>query len=188
MEPIRRRALIEATMRAIRTEGYCGVTIAAIAREAGVSTGLAHHYFGSKEQLLAATMRALFTRLGDDVRVRLAEATDARGRIRAIIRANFSPEQFKPEVISAWLAFYMQAQTAPAAQHLLLLYHRRLRSNFAHAFGLVTNPTAARCMGESAAALLDGLWLRYALADASPDPEAAAADLERRLVALLPQA
>ena len=42
-------------MRAIGPHGSLDVTMSDIAREAGVSPALAHHYFGSKQQLLVAT-------------------------------------------------------------------------------------------------------------------------------------
>ncbi len=54
MEPLRRKALVDATLKTIGTHGSLDVTMSDIAREAGVSPALAHHYFGSKQQLLLA--------------------------------------------------------------------------------------------------------------------------------------
>ena len=105
MEPVRRRALIGAAIEAIHAEGYCGVTVAEIARRAGVSYGLAHHYFGSKEQLLAAAMRHLFRLLGEEVVTRLRQAETAEARLSALVRGNFARSQLQPSLISAWLAF-----------------------------------------------------------------------------------
>jgi AcrR family transcriptional regulator len=47
-----RGAIIEAALRLFREAGYEATTMRAIAREAGVSTGNAYYYFGSKEELL----------------------------------------------------------------------------------------------------------------------------------------
>ena len=58
MEPLRRRELIGAAIESIHAQGMAQVTMGDIARRAGVSAGLAHHYFGGKDQLLSATMRA----------------------------------------------------------------------------------------------------------------------------------
>ncbi|WP_118137906.1 transcriptional regulator BetI [Oceanicella sp. SM1341] len=178
MEPIRRKALIEATIRAIHSEGYCKVTIGAIAREAKVSTGLAHHYFGSKEQLLSATMRELYRQLGRDVREQLALAATPLERVSAIVRANLSTGQFRPEVVSAWLAFYMQAQTEPAAQHLLALYHSRMHSNLAHALGRLVAAPLAREIARDTGAMIDGYYLRRALGRPEAATEAAVARIE----------
>jgi AcrR family transcriptional regulator len=47
-----RAAIIEAALRLFREAGYEATTMRAIAREAGVSTGNAYYYFGSKEELI----------------------------------------------------------------------------------------------------------------------------------------
>ena len=66
MEPVRRRALIDATIAAIGGRGSVDVTMSEIAGIAGVSSALAHHYFGAKTDLLQATMRHLLSELGTD--------------------------------------------------------------------------------------------------------------------------
>ena len=66
MEPLRRRALVDATLKTIGDNGSLAVTMQEIARNAGVSAALAHHYFGSKEQLLVASMRSLLAQLKED--------------------------------------------------------------------------------------------------------------------------
>jgi len=43
MEPIRRAALVEATITEIGVQGNLDVTVSQIARRAGMSSALAHH-------------------------------------------------------------------------------------------------------------------------------------------------
>ena len=57
MEPIRREALVSATITEIGQQGTLDVTVAQIARRAGMSSALAHHYFGSKQDIFLAAMR-----------------------------------------------------------------------------------------------------------------------------------
>ena len=76
-------------------------------------------------------MRHLLTELGEEIQARLAEAKTPRERLSAVIRGNFAAGQFRPAVISAWLAFYVQAQNDPEARRLLHVYTRRLESNLA---------------------------------------------------------
>lgn len=173
MEPIRRRALISAAIETIHDRGYCDVTVGQIARRAGVSSALAHHYFGSKEDLLTATMRHLLQELGGGIVSRLRRAKGPRERVSAVISGNFASDQFKPATISAWLAFYVQAQTSPDARRLHRIYARRLKSNLVHGLALLIPRAQAIDAAEGAAALIDGLWIRYALADQGPDPAAA---------------
>ena len=74
MEPIRREALIQATIAEIGAKGTLDITVSAIARRAGVSPALAHHYFGGKEQLFLSTMRHILSVYGADVREALRGA------------------------------------------------------------------------------------------------------------------
>ncbi|HUG61238.1 MAG TPA: transcriptional regulator BetI [Methylomirabilota bacterium] len=143
--------------------GMAGLTMGDIARRAGVSSALAHHYFGSKDDLLLATMRHLLDELGAEFKRRLSHADDPMSRVAAIIEGNFAPTQFQPAVISAWLAFYLQSQHDDEAARLLKVYLRRLDSNLVHALGDMLPPDLARDTARGAAAMIDGLWLRSAL-------------------------
>lgn len=163
MTPLRRRALISAAIEAIHDRGMAGLTMGDIARRAGVSSALAHHYFGSKDDLLIATMRHLLDELGAEFRNRLARAEGPMARVEAIIEGNFAPEQFRPAVISAWLAFYLQSQHDAEAARLLKVYLKRLESNLVHALADLMPPSEARKAARGAAAMIDGLWLRAAL-------------------------
>ena len=125
MEPLRRRALIDATVAAIGEHGSLDVTMSQIAGRAGVSSALAHHYFGAKDDLLRATMRSLLADLGRELRAALARAETPRERLSAIIAVNFSAPQFGEEVVAAWLAFYVEAQRSPEMRRLLAIYARR---------------------------------------------------------------
>jgi TetR/AcrR family transcriptional repressor of bet genes len=179
---VRRKALISAAIDAIHENGMGQVTMGEIARRAGVSPALAHHYFGGKDQLLLATMRHLLTELGEEIQARLGEAKTPRERIAAVIRGNFAPGQFRPAVISAWLAFYVQAQSDPDARRLLRVYRRRLESNLLHPLRELTTREQSVRIAETAAALIDGLWIRRSLSDANPDSDGAA-DLVEHTIA-----
>lgn len=181
MEPLRRRALIDATIAAIGERGSVDVTMSEIAGIAGVSSALAHHYFGAKTDLLQATMRHLLSELGADCRAALAQARTPRARVSAVIAVNFSDKQFRPEIIAAWLAFYVEAQRSAAMRRLLRVYARRLHSNLMSGLvGLLERPAATRA-AEGIAALIDGLYIRHALKDQPPDAAAAIALVEDHL-------
>ncbi|MGH1367606.1 MAG: choline-binding transcriptional repressor BetI [Maritimibacter sp.] len=162
MEPIRRDALVKATIAEIGASGSLDVTVARIARRAGVSSALAHHYFGGKDDLLLAAMRHILRRYSAAVRCELKSAQTPHARCAAIIRASFGPENFAPETVAAWLNFYVQAQSVPGAKRLLTIYQRRILSNLTHAL----RPALAKAAPDAAqtlAALIDGLYIRHAL-------------------------
>ncbi|QDG79285.1 transcriptional regulator BetI [Labrenzia sp. PHM005] len=178
MEEERRRSLINATVDAIHERGYSDVTMAQIAKRAGVSGGLVHHYFGSKDQLLAATMRHLLTELNREIRSGLAAATTPRARISAIIAGNFAVDQFQPAVIAAWLAFYVQSRTTMSNRRLLKIYAARLASNLTYNLRAFLPQEEARRLAEGTASMIDGVWIRQALSDSKTDRQAAIAMVE----------
>jgi TetR/AcrR family transcriptional repressor of bet genes len=178
MEPLRRRALIDATVAAIGEHGSLDVTMSDIAGRAGVSSALAHHYFGAKDDLLRATMRSLLLDLGRELRSDLAGARTPRARLSAIVAVNFSAPQFGAEVVAAWLAFYVEAQRSPAMRRLLSIYARRLHSNLTSALIPFMPRKRAVHVAEGIAALIDGLYIRRALKHGAPDPASAIALVE----------
>lgn len=162
MEPIRREALVQATIAEIGAAGSLDVTVSQIARRAGMSSALAHHYFGGKDQIFLAAMRRILTDFGGEVRRGLVAAPPGK-RAAAIVRACFAPSCFTPDVISAWMTFYVLAQTNAEAFRLWRVYQRRLRSNLAHALRPVAR--APDSVADTLAALIDGLYIRAALSD-----------------------
>src|SRR5690606_20143652 len=178
MEPLRRRALIDATISAIGERGSLDVTMSDIAGRAGVSSALAHHYFGAKDDLLQATMRHLLTELNTDTRHALSACGTPRERVSASIAVNFSDKQFQSETIAAWLAFYVEAQKSTALRRLLRIYARRLHSNLMSGLVHLMPRSEAEQAAEAIAALIDGLYIRRALKDGTPNAASAIAIVE----------
>jgi TetR/AcrR family transcriptional regulator, transcriptional repressor of bet genes len=170
MEPIRKQALVNATIVEIGRVGSLDVTVSQIAKRAGMSSALAHHYFGSKEDMFLAAMRHVLTLYGAEVRGALAASDTPDARVRAILRASFSPGNFRREAVGAWLNFWVLAQTVPQAKRLLGVYQRRLRSNLRACL----RPRAdAADIADGLGALIDGLYLREVLKDGPADGAAA---------------
>ncbi|MEA2304855.1 MAG: hypothetical protein QOH43_2135 [Solirubrobacteraceae bacterium] len=67
------RRIVEAMRLSVARRGVSGATFDHVAREAGVSRGLLHYYFGTKERLLAEVVRR-----DSDVRMAALEAQLAR--------------------------------------------------------------------------------------------------------------
>jgi len=178
MEPIRRKALIEAAIEVIGARGNLGVTMSQIAKSAGVSPALAHHYFGGKDQLFLAAMRHLLNDYAGGVSAVLRAAGEPRQRITGVIQQSFRVDQFEPAIVAAWLAFYVLAQSDRDARRLLGVYARRLNSNLVDALTRIIPRHDALRVAEGIAALIDGLYIRRALKDGPPDPASAIALVE----------
>nr|WP_205600860.1 transcriptional regulator BetI [Halomonas socia] len=175
MEPIRRRQLIRATMEAIDEAGLADATVIRIARRAGVSAGIISHYFGGKDGLLEATMRQILNDLGEAVAVRRESLPDAdpRAHIRAIIDGNFDRSQVSQSVMKTWLAFWASSMHRRPLQRLQYVNDRRLYSNLCHQFRHCMPKADARRAAAGLAAMIDGLWLRGALAPEGLDVDRA---------------
>ncbi len=165
MEAIRREALVQAAIAEVGQVGMVEVTVARIAKRAGVSPALAHHYFGSKEKILFAAMRRILDEFGTSVKARYRDAVTPQQRLEAIVQACFGPDQFDPAVVAAWLAFYVQAQRKGDASRLLAIYEARLRSNLVYALRQLVSVGAARRIATGLGSLIDGFYLRAALKD-----------------------
>ena len=178
MEPIRRAALVQATIAEIGAAGSLDVTVGQIAKRAGMSTALAHHYFGGKNQIFLAAMRQILRDFGVEVVAGLRAARTPRARAEALIAASFASSCFAPATVSAWMTLYAQATTHPQTHRLLNLYQRRLRSNLTHALRPLSHDP--RRDAEMLGALIDGLYLRAGL-DADGSVDAAKATAQRAL-------
>ena len=176
MEPVRRSALVKATIAEIGRAQSLDVTVGQIARRAGMSTALAHHYFGGKDQIFLAAMRHILSEYGAEIRRALAAAETPKARAEAIIQASFDEKCFDPATVSAWMTLYAASRTSRDTRRLLRLYQRRLRSNLTHALRpLSVRPQAD---ADTLAALIDGLYLRAALSDSGSAQSACTQALE----------
>jgi len=163
MKPVRRSQLIGATIATIGELGFAEASVIRIAKRAGVSPGIVHHYFADKNALLEAAMRELLAQLSRSVVRRLQQASTPRERINAIIDGNFTTDQFHTTTVGAWLAFWAQAVHNPALRRLRDINTSRLRSNLRHELKAFVPPERAAGAAFSLAALIDGLWLNSAL-------------------------
>jgi TetR/AcrR family transcriptional repressor of bet genes len=171
VQATRKMQLITAAIEEIGARGTLDVTVSQIAKRAGVSSALAFHYFGDKNQLFLSAMRHILRVYGEEVRDHLSRASAPRDRLDALLKANFASSNFDRHVISAWLIFYVTALNLPEAAQLLRIYKSRLRSNLLHELRALNNRPEE--IADGLGALIDGIYIRHAL-DA-PDPTAALA-------------
>lgn len=113
----RRQQLIEATIATLAREGYARTTLTNVAARAGLSHGLVIFHFQSKEGLLTETLLHLAEEYRQNWRQALVEAgNDPAAQLAAMIGADFVPEICNPVNLSAWCAFWGEAQSRPIYQ------------------------------------------------------------------------
>jgi transcriptional repressor BetI len=176
MEGIRRRQLIDATIASIHEVGFSEASLSRISARAGVSTGIVHHYFEDKADLLEATLRDLGKTLRRSVARRLQIAKTPTERLLAVIDGNLGPEIFTPAAVSAWLAFWAQVPHSERLARIQRIVISRLHDNLVDALRRMGRADAEG-IASVTESLIDGLWLRAALTAQEPDAARA-----RRLV------
>ncbi|WP_417428897.1 transcriptional regulator BetI [Kiloniella sp.] len=165
MEAIRKKQLIEATISAIHERGYADTTIRLISQKAGVSTGIVHHYFKDKDDLLRATMQSMLSDLRLSVLKHLEQATTPEDKIKALISAYLDAHLFEPETVSAWLAFWAHVPHSEEMLRLQHIYEKRQMSTFKHIFKMILPSKDVENAALGIVALIDGLWVRTSLQD-----------------------
>jgi AcrR family transcriptional regulator len=182
--PVRRRALIDATIECLKRYGHEGLSIRTISAQAGVSVGLINHHFPNKDELVAAAYRHLNAQFNERMQAAVARAGNSpQARMLAFLESWFSGPSLDADALAVWVVFWglyrhsrliqrahretyqgyidllrsMLAELLPAAG---ARRRRRVRqgARAAHA------PTVdLRLAAIGLTALLDGLWLEWCL-------------------------
>jgi AcrR family transcriptional regulator len=186
---VRRRMLIEATMRSIAKYGYAGTTIETICSEAQVSRGLINHHFGSKEELIRQSYKALRDEWVAQTHGSVSEHyDDPEDKLRAMIRVSFGPTMFKQEYLGIWAGFWSAIGKSPALRKMNRELFDKDREAYEAIFEEIGRKRGKRIDARRAAltviALIDGFWLEWCL-----DPKSfTAAEAEAACLAFATQA
>jgi TetR/AcrR family transcriptional repressor of bet genes len=163
VKEVRRKQLIDATIRAIGRVGYASLTLTHVAGEAGLSPGIVNFYFKSKDQLLLATLEQIVDEYSAFWQAALSKGKIAPAAgLEAMFEADFHPSVCNFEKISIWYAFWAEAGTNPAYQGLV----NRLETDYiqqtvelcARIIGEGGYGIDARTVAVGLNAMIDGLW------------------------------
>jgi TetR/AcrR family transcriptional repressor of bet genes len=165
---VRRKLLIEATMRSIARFGYAGTTIETICSEAGVSRGLINHHFGSKEELIRQSYKALRDEWVAATHGSVVdEFAEPEERLRALIRVSFGPTMFKQEYLGIWAGFWSAIGKSPTLRKMNRELFDKDREAYEAIFAEIARKRGKKIDTRRAAltviALIDGFWLEWCL-------------------------
>ncbi|MFF5426208.1 MULTISPECIES: TetR/AcrR family transcriptional regulator [unclassified Streptomyces] len=79
--------VLDAALRLYASSGEAGLTVGALTRTSGVSTGSVYHHFGSLHGVLTALALRWLGRLLGELSTALTATDDARTGVRAVVRA-----------------------------------------------------------------------------------------------------
>jgi len=112
--PIRRQQLIDSTIAVLARKGYAGVTVADVAKEAGLSAGIVIFHFNSKDELLAATLQALAIEYRNHWEASMrAGGSAAADQLKSLLLSDFDTDVYSRDKLAAWVAFWGEIQGRP---------------------------------------------------------------------------
>jgi AcrR family transcriptional regulator len=102
---VRRREVAEAVWRVLADTGFAGLSLRAVAKEMGATTGLLTHYFGSKRELVGHALEVVHERTAP--RMQEAETPD-RGvdGLRVRLRAVLVEDEEAAVLSKVWVGFW----------------------------------------------------------------------------------
>lgn len=175
---VRRQAIAEALWRLADREGLDAISIRAVARESGWSTGVVAHYFADKDDLLAFA----FELVGASCAGRADEARRAapghREALRAMLAEALPLDERRRLEAGVWFGFLGRAAAVPRMGEVVRRRYAEWTAQLAAELAAsgATDPEAA---ARELIALVDGL----ALQALSSGPEGMPPAAQERLVA-----
>lgn len=164
----RREQIVSGFQSALAQFGYEKATISSIAKAAGLTTGLIHYHFKSKQEIFLALVTKLGESLNERYHTMCAKATSPEEKLTAFLNSRLATGKDQdPEAVACWVAIGAEALRQPEVREVYGQAMHRQMSQLVEILGpLTSNQEQAR---EIAAALLASIEGCYQLASAVPD-------------------
>src|SRR5438045_4439211 len=164
----RREIFAAAALRVIMREGEAGLTVRAVASEAGFTTGALTHYFQSKDQLLIEASE-LSARLVREQMERAGRVVPAREAIRKVVALALPLTAETRGYWRIWLAYWERSSYDDEVARVMRLRYQEWRGRLetllrrAQAEGDLARGVNPRETAESLIALVDGIGVQVVL-------------------------
>ncbi len=184
--------LIDATVDTISQVGIVGASVTRIIDRAGLSRGMIHLHFDSKEHLLVEAARHMSETYYAKIDVFLRAAGDEpQERLKALITADLSEEILNRKTVNVWYAFRGEARSQNVFGEHSDTRDDALRNMFINAFRALADDredpdVLARDAAHGTIALLEGMWTDYFLHSDSFNRNSAKRIIFRFVSALFP--
>jgi len=183
---------MEATIDCIAASGFADLTLADVAKAAGLSVGIVNFYFRSKDVLLIETLRHLVTDYIQQTTENIRNAgPGAAAQIEAMIESDFHRAVANRKKVTVWYAFWGETRWRPEflkiCQQLSDSFHEETRDTFARLVteGSYTN-VDADLVARGFDAMIDGLWLDMLINPKAVDRDGAKQVVRTYLAGIFP--
>jgi AcrR family transcriptional regulator len=158
--------IVEAMRASVGRRGAAGSTFDHVAKEAGVSRGLLHYYFGSKEQLLVEVVRHDCELRIEAMDERLARADSADAMVQALVSQLEAFVQDEPATQAVVYEMLSASRHSEEIRAELAELYRRWRAHLAEALrekekeGVISLRADAESVASVLFALGDGMGIQ----------------------------
>ena len=163
----RRQELINATIAVVAAHGYSETTVSRVAKEAGLSLGLMHFYFKSKDHLFEETLRYISDEydLVWQAAIREFDGSAPR-RLVGMIYAFFDKQVFSHDRLAVWFAFWADAKLRDRFREDVVKteqrYSRAILQTVREIAGAAQIDKAqGDLIATSLISMIDGFWLQF---------------------------
>ncbi|MFC2133460.1 TetR/AcrR family transcriptional regulator [Bacteroidota bacterium] len=154
-----RSLILQTALKLFAQKGYHGTSIADIAKEAGISKGLAYNYFGSKLELIEAVIQQLEVEVGK-MFVDMETLSDPYDKLKFFIEVTLNSIRDNEEFWLLYFGISLQKDVLAISQRLMGNFieevFKMLEELFAE-IGIKEPYTEARIF----ASILDGIGVHY---------------------------
>jgi len=156
----RKARILDAALALLSEQGISGVSMRAVAREAGVALGLVHYYFDDKTSLVRAALRQV-----EEMDVALVEADpslDPEEGLRVALGRIADPEFLTTEYLSLRLQLWALAQAHEDFAQINTAAQARYRAGLADLIRAARPELSRRECNKRAAdidVVQNGIWL-----------------------------
>lgn len=158
--PDRQERILDAVLRLLAQQGIAGVSIRAVAREAGVALGLVNYYYEDKVGLIRAALERIEEQ--DLAMLSPDPASSPEEQLRTTLRRVAEPQFLTTEYLSLRLQLWSLAQAHEVYAHINTRAQKQYRTRLARLIH-AARPHLSRAECARRAADVDvvqnGLWL-----------------------------
>lgn len=110
----RRVEIVDAMLRVLADQGWAKATIARVAREAGLTPGLLHYHFQSKQEILVELVHRIETEHESRIRRLSMQATTPTQRVQAMVLAYLKAgDEADASAVATWVIIVSEAIRQP---------------------------------------------------------------------------
>lgn len=167
--------ILEAAVKLFSVKGYHGTSISDIAKEAGVSKGLAYNYFSSKENMLEAIFSEMMESMFDVIK-EMEGTNDPYVKLELLINNSFEYAKSRQEEWRLYMRIMFQPDIVTTGMGMTTEVMAELFATFEKIFRKIGFKNAA-VEAKIFSATIDGLMLYYLI-----DPDNFPIDKVKRLL------